>query len=104
MTRPLPFPASLVRFVLSAIFSLVATMAWQDFTAAQGLEKPTQNIDEDITAFAFAPDGKIAFAVHRGFKTKQYDLEHDDIWIQDAGGRRRRIFVGDKFTQANTVF
>lgn len=79
-------------------------MAWQDFTAAQGLEKPTQNIDEDITAFAFAPDGKIAFAVHRGFKTKQYDLEHDDIWIQDAGGRRRRIFVGDKFTQANTVF
>ena len=70
----------------------------------QGLEKPIQNIDEDITAFAFAPDGKIVYAVNRGFKTKQYDLEHDDIWIQDAGGKRRRIFVGDKFTRGNTPF
>jgi dipeptidyl aminopeptidase/acylaminoacyl peptidase len=73
-------------------------------TRAQGLEKPVQNIDEDITAFAFAPDGKIVYAVNRGFKTKQYDLEHDDIWIQDAGGKRRRIFVGDKFTRGNTPF
>jgi dipeptidyl aminopeptidase/acylaminoacyl peptidase len=71
----------------------------------QGLEKPIQTIDEDITAFAFAPDGRIVYAVNRGFKTKQYDLEHDDIWIQDAGGgKRRRIFVGDKFTRGNTPF
>jgi dipeptidyl aminopeptidase/acylaminoacyl peptidase len=73
-------------------------------TRAQRLDKPVQNIDEDITAFAFALDGKIVYAVNRGFKTKQYDLEHDDIWIQDAGGKRRRIFVGDKFTRGNTPF
>jgi hypothetical protein len=71
---------------------------------AQGLEKPLQNIDEDITAFAFGSDGRIVFSVHRGFKTKQYDLEHDDIWVQEAGGKRRRIFLGDKFTQGNTLF
>jgi dipeptidyl aminopeptidase/acylaminoacyl peptidase len=72
---------------------------------AQGLEKPAQTIDEDITAFAFSPDGRIVYAVNRGFKTKQYDLEHDDIWIQDAGGgKRRRIFVGEKFTRGNTPF
>jgi dipeptidyl aminopeptidase/acylaminoacyl peptidase len=70
----------------------------------QGLEKPLQNVDEDITAFAFAPDGRIVYAVNRGFKTKQYDLEHDDIWIQDAGGKRRRIFVGEKFLRGNTPF
>jgi WD40-like Beta Propeller Repeat len=73
-------------------------------TRAQGLEKPLQNIDEDITAFAFAPDGRIVYAVNRGFKTKQYDLEHDDIWIQDPGGKRRRIFVGEKFVRGNTPF
>jgi dipeptidyl aminopeptidase/acylaminoacyl peptidase len=104
MIRPIPFPSSLVRSVLTAFFSLVATLAFQNSTAAQGLEKPAQNIDEDITAFAFSPDGKIAYAVHRGFKTKQYDLEHDDIWIQDSGGRRRRVFVGEKFTHGNSVF
>jgi dipeptidyl aminopeptidase/acylaminoacyl peptidase len=70
----------------------------------QNLDKPLLNIDEDITAFSFAPDGRIAYAVHRPFKTKQYDLEHDDIWIQDANGKRRRIFAGEKFTRGNTLF
>ncbi len=72
--------------------------------ACAQLDKPLQNIDEDITAFAYAPDGRIVYAVNRGFKTKQYDLEHDDIWIQDAGGKRRRIFIGEKFLRGNTPF
>src|ERR1700730_10267615 len=67
---------------------------------AQELGKPVQNIDEDITAFGLAPDGRIAYAVNRPFRTKQYDLEHDDIWIQDTNGKRRRIFMGDKFQRA----
>jgi hypothetical protein len=71
---------------------------------AQGFERPLQNIDEDITAFAFGPEGRIVYGVNRPFKTKQYDLEHDDIWVQDPGGKRRRIFVGEKFTQGNAPF
>jgi hypothetical protein len=71
---------------------------------AQELDKPLQNIDEDITAFAFTSDGRIAYAVNRPFKTKQYDLEHDDIWIQDANGKRRRIFVGEKFQRGGAPF
>ena len=104
MIRPIPFHISHLRALLLALLYTLSTLVWSNLAAAQGLEKPAQNIDEDITAFSFSPDGKIAYAVHRGFKTKQYDLEHDDIWIQEAGGRRRRIFVGEKFTQANTVF
>src|SRR6201999_1087407 len=71
---------------------------------AQELEKPVATIDEDITAFAFGPDGRIVYAVNRPFKTKQYDLEHDDVWIQDAGGKRRRIFVGEKFLRGTAPF
>lgn len=104
MIRPIPFHTSALRMLLPALLYALSTVACPNLAAAQGLEKPAQNIDEDITAFSFSPDGKIAYAVHRGFKTKQYDLEHDDIWIQEAGGRRRRIFVGEKFTQPNTVF
>ncbi|HUE42428.1 MAG TPA: hypothetical protein VMP12_02640 [Candidatus Sulfotelmatobacter sp.] len=70
----------------------------------QELEKPVSAIDEDITAFAFAPDGRIVYAVNRPFKTKQYDLEHDDVWIQEAGGKRRRIFVGEKFQRGAAAF
>jgi dipeptidyl aminopeptidase/acylaminoacyl peptidase len=71
---------------------------------AQDLDKPLQTIDEEITAFAFAPDGRIVYAVRRPYKTKKYDLEHDDIWIQDSGGKRRRILQGDKFTRGEHPF
>jgi hypothetical protein len=75
---------------------------------AQELDKPLQTIDEEITGFAFAPDGRIAYAVHRGFKTKEYDLEHDDIWILESGGKgggkRRRILQGDKFIRGTQPF
>ena len=70
----------------------------------QEIDKPAQVIDEEITAFAFAPDGRIVYAVRRPFKTKRYDLEHDDIWVQDAGGKRRKIFQGDKFTRGERPF
>ena len=71
---------------------------------AQDLDKPVQTIDEEITAFAFAPDGRIVYSVRRPYKTKKFDLEHDDIWIQDAGGKRRRILQGDKFTRGDRPF
>jgi dipeptidyl aminopeptidase/acylaminoacyl peptidase len=67
--------------------------------AAQQLDKPLHTIDEDITAFAWSPDGRLVYAVNHPFKTKQYDLEHDDVWIQEVNGKRRRIFVGDKFSK-----
>jgi dipeptidyl aminopeptidase/acylaminoacyl peptidase len=71
---------------------------------AQQLDKPLQNIDEDITAFAWAPDGRLVYAINRPFKTKQYDLEHDDVWIQEVSGKRRRIFAGDKFSKDTAQF
>ena len=71
---------------------------------AQNLDKPLQTIDEEITAFAYAPDSRIAYSVYRHFKTKEYDLEHDDIWLQDAGGKRRRLLEGQKFTRGNRPF
>jgi dipeptidyl aminopeptidase/acylaminoacyl peptidase len=63
-----------------------------------------QTIDEEITAFAFGPDGRIVYSVNRGFKTKKYDLEHDDIWVADTGGKRRRILQGDKFIRGDQPF
>ena len=71
---------------------------------SQNLDKPLQSIDEDITAFAYTPDGRIVYSVHRSFKTKLYDLEHDDIWLQDAGGKHRRLLEGQKFTRGNQPF
>lgn len=65
---------------------------------AQSLDKPSVTIDEDITAFAFARDGRIVYAVRRMFKNKKYDMQRDDIWVRDTGGRTKRIFQGEHFT------
>src|SRR3989475_6161636 len=72
---------------------------------AQSLDKPLQSIDEEITAFAYAPDGRIVYSVYRRVKTKVYDaLEHDDIWIQDAGGQRRPLLRWQKYTRGDQPF
>ena len=31
-------------------------------------------------------------------------VQHDDIWIQEANGKRRRLFQGDKFNRGDTLF
>ncbi len=68
------------------------------------LEKPLLNIDEDIAAFAFAPDGRIVYSVRRHFHTKEYELERDDIWLQENGGKRRRLLQGEKFLRGSAPF
>ena len=68
------------------------------------IDKPLLNIDDDISAFAFAPDGRIVYSARHHFHTKQYDLERDDIWLQEAGGKRKRLLQGEKFSRGNTPF
>ncbi len=102
-----PFARSRFRWLrqFCSLFCLVAGCCSLPAARAQNLDKPLQSIDEDITAFAYAPDGRIAYSVYRRVKTKVYDaLEHDDIWIQDAGGKRRRLLEGQKYTRGTQPF
>lgn len=71
---------------------------------AQNLDKPLQSVDEEVTAFAYSSDGRLIYSSYRHFKTKEYDLEHDDIWIQDSNGKRRRLFEGQKFNRGTQPF
>ena len=68
------------------------------------LEKPLHSINEDVTAFAFGPDGRIVYSVRQLLKTKKYDLQRDDIWLQDANGKRRRLLEGNKLVYSNPLF
>ncbi len=53
---------------------------------------------------AFAPDGRLVYATRRLFKTRVYDLQRDDIWLQGADGKRRRIVNGEKLVRGNVPF
>jgi len=101
--RSLENPRWLVAFGL--LMCALLPLCFLPAARAQNLDKPLQSIDEEITAFAYAPDGRIVYSVYRRVKTKVYDaLEHDDIWIQDASGKRRRLLEGQKYTRGNQSF
>ncbi len=87
-----------------SLFCLLAGCCSLPAARAQNLDKPLQSIDEEITAFAYAPDGRIVYSVYRKLKTKAYDLEHDDIWLQESNGKRRRLLEGQKFTRGTQPF
>ncbi len=88
---------------LAALFFLLCGFSAQR-ARAQDLDKPLQNIDDEITAFRFAPDGRVVYSVRRTIKTKKYDLQHDDIWLMEANGKRRRLLQGDKFKVGSEPF
>jgi hypothetical protein len=102
-------PYSLSRFrwlrcLCSLVCALVGCCSLPS-AKAQNLDKPLLTIDEDITAFAYAPDGRIVYSVYRKVKSKEYEaLEHDDIWLQDLNGKRRRLLEGQKYTRGNQTF
>jgi hypothetical protein len=87
-----------------SLFCLLAGCCSLPAAKAQTFEKPLQTIDEEVTAFAYSSDGRLVYSVYRKIKTKVYDLEHDDIWIQEAGGKRHRIFEGPKYNPGNKTF
>ena len=99
-------PSRSRRFLLCALCFLCTLCAnsFLFFSSAQNPEKPLQTIDEEVTAFAYSSDGRLVYSAYRKVKTKAYDLEHDDIWVQDAGGKRRRIFEGPKYVRGNQQF
>jgi hypothetical protein len=95
--QPLPF-----RIILcAAAFCISLTPS-----RAQSInfEKPLQSINEDVTAFAFAPNGNMVYSVAQIVKTKKFVFQRDDIWLQEAGGKRRRLLEGNKLVYGNPLF
>jgi hypothetical protein len=83
---------------------LFFVLASTSLSRAQNLEKPATTIDEEVTAFSYAPDGRIAFSVRKMYKLKKYDLQRDDIYVLQPGGKRIKLFNGQKFTLQDKPF
>ena len=104
MTSRSPANSLLLR-VLCALSALCVNISlFLSPSPAQNFDKPVTNIDEEVTAFAYAPNGNIVFSVRRMFKTKKYDLQRDDIWLLDSSGKRKRLLEGQKFTRDEKLF
>jgi dipeptidyl aminopeptidase/acylaminoacyl peptidase len=50
-------------------------------------------------ALAYAPNGRIAYAVRHVFSRHHFDIERDDLWILSTDGKRKRILNGEKLVR-----
>jgi hypothetical protein len=71
---------------------------------AQNMERAVVTVDDEVTAFTYAPDGRIVFSARKMYKAKKYDLERDDIYVLEQNGKRKKIFSGEKFTLGDKPF
>ena len=93
-----------LRLLCSLCVLYVHSFFFLSSSQAQNLDNPLRSIDDEITSFAFGPNDAIAFTAYRKVKTKLYDLEHDDIWIDEPHGKRRHLLEGQKYTRDNQLF
>ena len=93
-----------LRLLCSLCVLSVNSFFFLSSSQAQNLDNPLRSIDDEITSFSFGPNDAIAFSAYRKLKTKLYDLEHDDIWIEEPHGKRRRLLEGQKYTRDNQLF
>jgi dipeptidyl aminopeptidase/acylaminoacyl peptidase len=88
--------------------AVIAVLLWlvpfPQMVRGQNLDKTVMNVDEEVTAFSYAPDGRIVFSVRRMFKTKKYELQRDDIWLLETNGKRKKLLDGFKFTHGDKPF
>ncbi len=73
-------------------------------SAVHAQDTPIIAVDEDCTAMAYAPDGRIAYAVRHVFSQRHFDVERDDLWILATDGKRRRIVNGEKLVRGEVPF
>src|SRR5579864_2319791 len=71
---------------------------------AQQAPTPRISIDDDCTALAYAPDGRLAYATRHVFNLQKFEVQRDDIWILEKDGRRRKILNGEKVTRGAEAF
>ncbi len=59
--------------------------------------KQVATFDQDVQAFAISQDNQIVYAVQRMKRVKKIIVEHDDFWVGNIDGKRKKIIDGDKF-------
>jgi len=93
---------TLLRILISAC--LLALFLAPPAISIQQSPAPRISIDDDCTAIAFAPDGRLAYATRHVFNLQKFQVQRDDIWILEKDGRRRKILNGEKITRVAEAF
>lgn len=65
---------------------------------------PQQTIEQECVAMAWAPDGRLAYAVRRMVKGRRIEQRRDDIWLLSGAEKPRRIVDGQRLIRGGLPF
>ncbi len=92
------------RYFPSVVAALFAFILFFFAPPAAAQIAPLLTIDEDVSAFAFSADGRIAYAVRHVFGERRLQVQRDDIWVTSLDGKKTRIIEGQKLFRGPQPF
>jgi hypothetical protein len=81
------------------IFSLALIVAISICAPGPRAQAPTDEINMECTAIAFAPDGRLAFSTRHVYTMRTFEIQRDDIWVREKDGRVHKIVNGERLVQ-----
>jgi dipeptidyl aminopeptidase/acylaminoacyl peptidase len=91
-------------FLPHSILSLMIIIAVSMFAPAPRAQSPSDEINLECTALAFAPDGRLAFSTRHVYTLRSFEVQRDDVWVREQDGRTHRIINGEKLVQGALAF
>jgi dipeptidyl aminopeptidase/acylaminoacyl peptidase len=86
------------------IFSLTLFLGISICAAGPRAQMPSDEINMECTAIAFAPDGRLAFSTRHVYTLRNYEVQRDDIWVREKDGRTHKIVNGEKLVQGQFAY
>lgn len=96
-SRPPLSVSSVSRCSLPWLFSLVFLLgSLLPGSTVRAQAAPQQTIEQEVVAMAFAPDGRLAYAVRRIITGRRIEQRRDDIFLLGADDKPKRIVDGQR--------
>jgi dipeptidyl aminopeptidase/acylaminoacyl peptidase len=65
---------------------------------------PVIFIGDEVAAFQFSPDGRLAYAIRRTITSRRIEMQRDDIYVLWNEYDKKRIVNGEKLVKGNVPF
>ena len=98
------FAAQFALGLASAVFAFTPVFSQQSQIPGQHTVVPRTTIEDGCTAFAWAPDGRLAFSTRHILVSRKLETQRDDIWILSPSGAKKMIFNGERYSRFGDAF
>ncbi|HET9399313.1 MAG TPA: hypothetical protein VFO34_00035 [Candidatus Acidoferrales bacterium] len=87
-----------------AVVSAIAAARQSGQSAPASRVAPRATVEDGCTAFAYAPDGRLAFSTRHILQGRKLETQRDDIWIYYTDGSKKKIFAGERYSRFGPAF